>query len=733
MLYIGDSEIKSVYFDTGKEEYWKDFTDSLWEVNTRNGWEVEMTPRKAIIKKFKIDTWGIRRTIRDNSFNIIDQFTSWKVNVSGLSYVNENVVTFGKAYYPTGGWMGYNDATSFAPGKFPNDSYKNCYYVGGLIIQAGGRYLDMADTYAYPSEQFMMHPWDVGNRVVINDGVITGTWFDPSYRTILIGLYGSLEGHLGEVYDISDHPIEIELIPDSVAPATLESWKYYLNNNVIIKPKTFENCWQKYNLVKSVGSEGKMHWSVCNNTNSRQVEIPIISDLDAINGEKTFTANKNWNYTKPWISFNYTAPNASFWTPIKNWFANNVFTNPVALAYRADNAPTLFSNSNITGEITLNIGDGTENNWDASTMIFTDVFYGSQIEKVNLNFTGKSQIRSALNAFRAARKLKEVSTNRAFMAIELAGAFEFCNVLEEIPANFFNYRYRSNLDLSNLCYTFEGCKVLKSIPKSSYAETVYDEENTIKTQTLTQAFNDCPALETIYPILDVCACDPNNTYKAFAGCNKLTHVLIKNLNKGDWRFDGTSTKQLGNLTLLDSESIKYMLNNVRDLAHLETDTETQNNSSSISFWNKEQIDEIYTQFSFTSSDFFTSCKYPVNTQIKIHPYSFNSDYEIYFLPQSAINSSNMENYRLTFVDDTATINSNGESNWGFYISPSSFKPNTIGYISFVTPYDRNSSSVTYANIYIPSTWTQYISQEDIDLCNYRGWKIYVGSEELTTV
>lgn len=54
--------------------------------------------------------------------------------------------------------MGYNDATSFAPGKFPNDSYKNCYYVGGLIIQAGGRYLDMADTYAYPSEQFMMHP-----------------------------------------------------------------------------------------------------------------------------------------------------------------------------------------------------------------------------------------------------------------------------------------------------------------------------------------------------------------------------------------------------------------------------------------------------------------------------------------------------------------------------------------------------------------------------------------------
>lgn len=29
MLYIGDSEIKSVYFDTGKEEYWKDFTDSL--------------------------------------------------------------------------------------------------------------------------------------------------------------------------------------------------------------------------------------------------------------------------------------------------------------------------------------------------------------------------------------------------------------------------------------------------------------------------------------------------------------------------------------------------------------------------------------------------------------------------------------------------------------------------------------------------------------------------------
>lgn len=28
MLYIGDSEIKSVYFDNCKEEYWKDFTNS---------------------------------------------------------------------------------------------------------------------------------------------------------------------------------------------------------------------------------------------------------------------------------------------------------------------------------------------------------------------------------------------------------------------------------------------------------------------------------------------------------------------------------------------------------------------------------------------------------------------------------------------------------------------------------------------------------------------------------
>lgn len=727
MLYIGDSKIKNIYFDDCKKEFWKDFTDPFWEINTTNGWDVELTSHKAIIKKFKIDTWGLRRTIRNNSFNVVDQFTDWKVNVSGLNYVNKNIVTFGKAYYPNDGYKGYNDATSFAPGKFSNG-----YYVSGLVIQGGGGYNDMQDTITYPSEQMLKHPWDVGNKSVVSDGVIAGTWFDSSYKTILIGLYGSIEGHLGEVYDVSDNPIEIELVPDSIAPATKECWKYYYNNSVIVKPKTFENCWQKYNLIKYVGSGSQAHWSVCNNTNSRQVYIPTISDLELINGEKTFE-NNVWNYTKRWITFNYKAPDPSFWTPIKEWFANNSLTSPAAVSYAAHVAPTLFQNSNISGELTINLDDAVPDNWDSGIMTLTDIIYGTQIEKINLIFHGYSQVRSSLNVFRAARKLKEITTNKPLQAIDLAGALEYCNALEEIPANLFNYSVRNTLDLSNLCYTFEECTKLKSIPKSSYAETVYDEENIIKTQTLVQAFNKCYSLETIYPIIDICACSPEDVYKAFADCDSLTHVFLKNLNKGDWRFDGTSSKQLGNLNKLDRESVKYLLSNVRDIAHLTTDLETQNNSSSSIFWVKPDIDSNVRIFAFANSDFTTYCKYEVNTQIKIQSNSFNSSYEIYFLPESAIGSSYMEDYRLNFVDDVATIDSHGQANWGFYISPTSFKPHTIGYLSFVTPYDRNASSVTSASIYIPESWKQYISQDDLDLCNYRGWKIYIGTEELTTI
>lgn len=730
MIYLGNNKIDSIYFGDYFKQYAKNFEDPLWEVNTENGWEVEFTQTQAIIKKFKIDTWGIRRTIKQPA-DIYNLYNTWKVKVSGLQYVNDNIVTFGNAYFPTGGWLGYNDTTAFAPGKFPNETYPNCYYVSGLIIQAGGHYVNMADTVKYPSEQMLMHPWDVRNRKNVSDGTITGTWYDGSYRTILIGLYGSLENHLGEIYDISDHPIVIELFPDLIDPQSEECWKVYFNGQIQEKDKTFENNWIKYKYVTSVGTNPR--WSLTSANFISEIKDPPMISNPNFNGEIQIVDN-NLKRIKPWTTFNYKAKSESFWTPIKEWFANNDWTNPIAFYTSHSTAsPSLFGGSNISGELTLNFNTIDSKIFNARIVAFPDIIYGTQISKINFNFKQNCEGVSMLNAFRNATKLTEITTNKPFLAVELAGVFEFCQNLQKI-GGYFNYSWRSRYNTSNLCYTYEGCTKLTEVAKSDYAENIDSAQNIIRTDTLVQTFNQCQNLVNFYPILDISGCSPDSTYKAFAGCTSLTHILIKNLNKGDWRFDGTSTKELGNLNNLDTESVTYLLNNVRDIAHLVPDTESQNNSFGHSSWVREDTGASYTMLYIWIPGFNNYCKNPVdNLQIRVSDTAENPS--IYFLPENKIGSSDMENYKVQIVNGIATLTSNGETNYGFYVPEESFLPDNPIYLSLIKAWDRDGSPVQEAKIWIPEIWKteNRFTQNEIDVCNSRGWHIYIGDNEITTI
>lgn len=238
-------------------------SNSVWQVN--DGWEVEIINSKKIaIKKFKIDTWGLRQIVGNPHTN--PNYNKLKVNVSGINRVHNEVIChtagsnvpdgFTKAYGGNGGYNVY-----WYPGQFNSGNSMQ-----GLVIQFGVGYT-ANDNERADGFQIGKHPWDVGNKVGIADGTITGTWADASYRAITIGLFGGVQNATAwhdetrdayRQYDISDKPIYIDLdVPDTTVAidvTSVECWDAYAGENQVYhKDKTLENCWKKYGFAFPTG------------------------------------------------------------------------------------------------------------------------------------------------------------------------------------------------------------------------------------------------------------------------------------------------------------------------------------------------------------------------------------------------------------------------------------------------------------------------------------------------
>ena len=236
----------------------KEASNSVWQVN--DGWEVEIiNSKKLAIKKFKIDTWGIRQIV---STDTRDNYDSLKIKVTGITRVHNEVIChtagsntpdgFTKAY---GGTAGYN--AYWYPGQFNSGNS-----IQGLVIQKSIGYTANNDE-RDDSLQIGKHPWDVGTRSCITDGVATGPVGDWSYRAISIGIYGGVQnatswhdesGDAYKQYDISDNPIYLDLnVEDTtkeVDVTSVECWDAYAGNEKIYhKDKTLENCWKKYGFA----------------------------------------------------------------------------------------------------------------------------------------------------------------------------------------------------------------------------------------------------------------------------------------------------------------------------------------------------------------------------------------------------------------------------------------------------------------------------------------------------
>lgn len=503
--------------------------EGVWEINT--GWEVEFIGSRYIkIKKFKTDTWGIRRVINPKTAEL-NQSQSYQIKVTGLEAVN-NIVKFNKAYC---GDSGYD--TDWRAGK-----YLSGRYIQGLGIQ-GGRHNNTNGS----GLQMAMHPWDIGYVTNIEDGYIAGSNFDGSFYALTIGLYGGIQDSSSvdyeKIWNIENNPITIDIKANHINPASKECWKVLSNNNIIYnKSKTLDNCWIKYNIAnyKYIIDQGVTVLSIDNSSlyTKNSNYLPPLDSLDSLPDN---------------IAWNTPIYNSEYWEQVKAWYTRKIIDGKYLKG-------RLFADNNMTGKLVLNI-----NSTSSKTFNCEHLFKNSQLSEVEFNFTDDGYIGSCNKMFQSASKLVSVKTNKPFNANDLSGMFEWAKSLVISPKGIISWNSFSNVPYTNIGYCWEGCTSLTTIEQETIDRNTV--ENTIVfSRYAPQVFNGCSKLQSIGPVLNLKRVVPStsgNTYNMFAGCASLSDARIKNLNHGDWKLDGSG--DLGNLNLLDQSSVKYLFDNLTNL------------------------------------------------------------------------------------------------------------------------------------------------------------------------
>lgn len=557
-----------------------------WEIN--DDCEVEIiSPRKIKIKKFKIDTWIIR--IKTGNIDVPSDWEKFRIKVTGLAYLHDNIIChtagssipdgFTNAYIGTVGWN-----TLWYPGCNTSGNYAK-----GLLIQGCMNYNDNA-TINDGSLHMGRAPWDISGYSFISDGeVSTKALYGIGCKAICIGLFGGVQNAASylddsngayKVYDISDHPLTIDLdvVDTTVAVdySSVEVWDAYVGDaQVYHKDKTVENCLEKYKYCKYVSPEdgdgyGQYRIAKDSSMTAKNIIVPIPTDFDSLFGKQT--------------TFNIVASNSEFWDAVKENAQN------IGLIIRNNNYGSLkgvFQDSNISGAITIKV-------LNSGNVAGDRMFVNALLNEINFTYDSnivgdtKNQFTSINTLFKDTLNLKTITSTKDLLARDMSGCFEGSGI-EEIPgiilysARTYNEIKGANPYCSITQYFCNSCSKLTTINRYRGATNRGDYSNLIKFQSAYYSFNNCSQLVTIDPILDFEYVRPSDSEHAFTNCDKLTDVRIRSLNHGDWHLDDNS--QHGNLSALNQESIEYLFANLKDLTTRDPDLVFSGGNGGDEGWN----------------------------------------------------------------------------------------------------------------------------------------------------
>lgn len=715
-----------------------------WEIN--DDCEVEIiSSRKIAIKKFKIDTWIIRRKTGPDVSDQTDEINlfgeSFNVKVTGLDYVHNNIIChtvgsdtpdgFTEGYIGTGGWN-----VAWYPGQYTEGQYAK-----GLLIQGCMNYAASANEMDR-SLHMGRAPWDIGNYSFVTDGEVkTKAYWGIGCCAICIGLFGGVQNATSwgdntngayRIYDISDHPIYIDLdVQDTinypVDLSTKECWDAYVENTKVYhRDKTIENCWKKYGLATEtyVDSEDNIQ-------NYGYIKVANVSGY-SFDGGLILPEVIDWEDNIENICWNFKIANTDFWEKVRNWFDSNYTTESML-------TKPLFAYSNIGGKIQIKLNsiyDSIANPY----LYGARLFQGSTIESVHFISENGCTFSSGNGLFLGSG-LSEITfeSPKGWLigATDCSGMLSQCGKLTSYPYNLINWgANRSNVRMYGIHCTLMGwCfeyTPFVEIPSFNQTDREADDNTMIFCPFAPQVFNACSSLTKIGPVCDLSIVIPNsdNTINMF-NCPNLEDVRIKHLNHGNWSFDGVTRDEgyIGNLPLLNQDSINYLFNNLTDLTthdpekHIDSIHKSFKNWSS-DYWNNlSENKDVITTFRYMSSRLRFS---------EGSTASFICSTNQQFTEMIVSITGLQEGDKLEFGSTNITSNgqytlSKSNSNWeGFKLYSTNTSNDEWVNIDIVDGYDPTNPLVSTANLYCPSEWEEKITNDMITSANNKGWTIYTG-------
>lgn len=392
----------------------------------------------------------------------------------------------------------------------------------------------------------------------------------PAAQKTLEGIRKLLTNVYANVHGLTIHTKKVD---KPVDPSTVRCWTVYKGSDVLYhENKTKENAWEAYGLIDAPVSYPK----------SKQV-VKSFKGLDGTKKVPTLDVYKDADFyskaadgTVTFQRFNGILNNKEVAAKVKEWYAAHTVDG--VFNQISDRTKGLFYASDIDGTVTIN--------YDEPNIAGVAEFADSNIEKVIIN-TGT--VTSLHELFYRAGNLREVEFEIVARAQDISGAFELCGNILKLPVINWSDGNRSfnstdasgtvtvvtyKVPCSNAGFAFEYCYRLPEIPQYG---TTRDAATNILTFTdyAPQVFNQCKALTKIGPILDFRYLKPANASLIFGGCTALTDLRLKNLNHGSWRFDEKAINGVvhGNLSALDAESVKYLIDNLSNLTVTSGDDE----------------------------------------------------------------------------------------------------------------------------------------------------------------
>lgn len=550
-------------------------------------------------------------------------------------------------------------------------------------------------------------------------------------------------GNAYRIYDISDHPIIIDLDVDdtinyAVDLSSKECWDMHLGNSLVYhKDKTIKNCWEKYGYasetyVDASGNTQQYGYIKVANIKGYNFQggiiLPEVSDMEE-NMEN--------------LCWNFTIKNTSFWENIRNWFLNNKTTH--AMLQRP-----LFASSNIGGAIQLNLNEWwNEEQAEPQRFLWGARFLeGSNIEELHIVSENGCTFSSGNGLFLGSGLSKltfESPKNWLIGATDCSGMLSQCEKLTSYPYNMINWgANRSNMSnygipctLMGYCFEYTP---FTEIPSFNQEDRFADDNTMVFASHAPQVFNGCNSLKTIGPICDLGIVIPGNgNTKEIFNCSALEDVRIKTLNHGNWSFDGVIRDEgyiVGNLPNLNAESITYLFENLADLktCDLEQNVNSVNKSFlpwGCSYWySKDDNDPVKPSSYFM----LTNLRQEEGTDAAAICWT-NKTFELMKIEVSGLQDGDRLEFGSSIIEKTDTsittngtyeIVKNNDITEGFKLYSTNIDNKSLVRIQIVDGYDPKNPRVLSANLYCPTTWDDKVSDAMVKAANNKGWAVYVG-------